>query len=61
MLYVLKHNFSSTCKFGYQTYKTKIWISLRQKFNSIHIILKSCLRNTISILHISLDIKHPNI
>ena len=33
-------------------------LPLRQKCNLILIIKKSCLKNTVSILHISLDIKN---
>ena len=39
---------------GIHTFKT--WIFLRKKFNIIHVIKKSRLKNIISILHISLDI-----
>ena len=33
----------------------------KKKKNRIHVIQKLCLRNTISVLYISLDIRYPNL
>ena len=57
---VLEILFQFTYEFGHQisTFKTKIFNHppLRHKYNLIYVIYKSCPKNKISVLHISLDI-----